>query len=105
MQDLEYVNEDKSLTPKGIAPREIGTTNCVLRTELLSSDVLISLSESEVIEFLSGFASNKNEIFIENIPYINKTFVNQTKKFKDVYKNKKKKKKVMILRKINIIEE
>ena len=86
LQDLEYVNEDNSLTPKGKAAREIGTTDCVLITELLTSDVLISLSESEVIGFLSGFASNKNEIDIENIPDINKTFVEQTKKFKEIYK-------------------
>ena len=86
LQDLEYVNGDNSLTPKGKAAREIGTTDCVLITELLTSDVLISLSESEVIGFLSGFASNKNEIDIENIPDINKTFVEQTKKFKEIYK-------------------
>ena len=87
LQDLEYVNEDNSLTPKGKAAREIGTTDCVLITELLTSDILISLSESEVIGFLSGFASNKNEIEIENIPSdINKNFVEQAEKFRDIYK-------------------
>ena len=85
LQDLEYVNEDNSLTPKGKAAREIGTTDCVLITELLTSDILISLSESEVIGFLSGFASNKNEINVEAPTDINKNFVEQVKKFNDIY--------------------
>ena len=84
LQDLDYVNEDNSLTLKGKAAREIGTTDCVLITELLTSDILTSLSESEVIGFLSGFASNKNEVIIED-PQINKNFTNQVKKFKEIY--------------------
>ena len=84
LQDLEYVNEDNSLTIKGKAAREIGTTDCVLITELLTSDILTSLSESEVIGFLSGFASNKNDIELDD-PEINKNFSNQIKKFTDIY--------------------
>ena len=84
LQDLEYVNEDNSLTIKGKAAREIGTTDCVLITELLTSDILNSLTESEVIGFLSGFASNKNEIETED-PHINKNFSNQVKKFNEIY--------------------
>ena len=84
LQDLEYVNEDNSLTLKGKAAREIGTTDCVLITELLTSDILNSLSDSELIGFLSGFASNKNEIELEN-PNINKNFTIQVKKFEQIY--------------------
>ena len=84
LQDLEYVNEDNSLTLKGKAAREIGTTDCVLITELLTSDILNSLSDSELIGFLSGFASNKNEIELEN-PNINKNFTVQVKKFEQIY--------------------
>ena len=86
LQDLEYVNEDNSLTLKGKAAREIGTTDCVLITELLTSDILNSLSESDVIGFLSGFASNKNEIELED-PGINKNFTVQVKKFEQIYQN------------------
>ena len=86
LQDLEYVNEDNSLTLKGKAAREIGTTDCVLITELLTSDILNSLSDSEVIGFVSGFASNKNEIELED-PGINKNFTVQVKKFEQIYQN------------------
>ena len=86
LQDLEYVNEDNSLTLKGKAAREIGTTDCVLITELLTSDILNSLSDSDVIGFLSGFASNKNEIELED-PGINKNFTVQVKKFEQIYQN------------------
>ena len=84
LQDLDYVNEDNSLTLKGKAAREIGTTDCVLITELLTSDILNSLSDSEVVGFISGFASNKNIIELE-IPFINKNFSNQVKKFTKIY--------------------
>ena len=84
LQDLEYVNEDNSLTLKGKAAREIGTTDCVLITELLTSDILNSLTDSEVVGFISGFASNKNIIELE-VPSINKNFSNQVKKFTDIY--------------------
>ena len=84
LQDLEYVNEDNSLTLKGKAAREIGTTDCVLITELLTSDILNSLSDSEIIAFLSGFASNKNDIELED-PYIGKNFSKQVKKFTEIY--------------------
>ena len=84
LQDLEYVNDDNSLTLKGKAAREIGTTDCVLITELLTSDILTSLTESEVIGFLSGFASNKNAVELED-PRIGKIFSAQVNKFKDIY--------------------
>jgi antiviral helicase SKI2 len=84
LQDLEYVNEDNTLTLKGKAAREIGTTDCVLITELLTSDILNSLSDSEIIAFLSGFASNKNEIDTQD-PYLGKKFSEQVKKFTNIY--------------------
>ena len=84
LQDLKYVNEDNSLTLKGKAAREIGTTDCVLITELLTSDILSSLSDENVIGFLSGFASNKNEIEL-NDPHISKQFSAAVKKFSEIY--------------------
>ena len=84
LQDLKYVNEDNTLTLKGKAAREIGTTDCVLITELLTSDILNSLSEAEVVGFISGFASNKNEIDLSE-SYISKSFSEAVKKFSEIY--------------------
>ena len=84
LQDLKYVNEDNSLTLKGKAAREIGTTDCVLITELLTSDILTSLSDENVIGFISGFASNKNEIEL-NEPNISREFSSAVKKFVEIY--------------------
>ena len=84
LQDLKYVNEDNSLTLKGKAAREIGTTDCVLVTELLTSDILTSLSDENVVGFISGFASNKNEVELDE-PYISKEFSTAVQKFVEIY--------------------
>ena len=84
LKDLKYVNEDNTLALKGKAAREIGTTDCVLITELLTSDILTSLSDGCVVGFISGFASNKNEIEL-NDPGISKEFSSAVKKFNDIY--------------------
>ena len=84
LQNLEYVNEDNSLTLKGKAAREIGTTDCVIITELLTSDILTSLKDEDVIGFLAGFASNKNEIET-NDPNISREFSTAIKKFNEIY--------------------
>ena len=86
LQDLKYVTEDNTLTLKGKAAREIGTSDCVLMTELLTSDILTSLTDGEVIGFISGFASNKNEINLD-IPYISKKFGDCAEKFTQIYEN------------------
>ena len=84
LQELKYVNEDNTLTLKGKAAREIGTTDCVLVTELLTSDILSSLSDENVIGFISGFTSNKNEIGM-NDPNISREFSAAVKKFAEIY--------------------
>ena len=84
LQDLKYVNEDNTLTLKGKAAREIGTSDCVLITELLTSDILSSLSDEDVIGFLSGFASNKSEIEL-NEPDISRKFSSAVIKFVEIY--------------------
>mgnify|MGYP002624232226 FL=1 len=84
LQDLKYVDENNTLTLKGKAAREIGTTDCVLITELLTSDILTSLSDEDVIGFISGFASNKNEIEL-TVPHISKAFTEAVKKFNEIY--------------------
>ena len=82
----KYVNEDNTLTLKGKAAREIGTTDCVLITELLTSDILSSLSEAEVVGFISGFASNKNEIDLsKNEINISRSFSEAVNKFEEIY--------------------
>ena len=84
LQDLKYVNEDNTLTLKGKAARELATTDCVLITELLTSDILTSLSDKNVIGFISGFASNKNGVEI-NDPNISKKFSAAIGKFQKIY--------------------
>ena len=84
LQDLKYVNEDNTLTLKGKAAREIGTTDCVLITELLTSDILTSLSDGYVVGFISGFASNKNDVVLDD-PNISKDFSSAVTKFNDIY--------------------
>ena len=84
LQNLEYVNDDNSLTLKGKAAREIGTTDCVIITELLTSDILTSLKDEDVIGFIAGFASNKNEIET-NDPNISREFSTAIKKFNEIY--------------------
>ena len=84
LQELDYVNEDNSLKLKGKAAREIGTTDCVLMTELLTSGILAPLKDDDVVGFISGFASNKNEIEM-NDPHISKDFSIAIKKYNEIY--------------------
>ena len=90
LKELKYVNDDFSLTLKGKAAREIGTTDCVLVTEVLTSDILRSLSDEYVVGFISGFASNKNEIDT-NDPAVSKEFSTSVEKFFEIYENVKNK--------------
>ena len=52
-------------------------------TEFLTSDIFASLSEENFAGFISGFASNKNEIEIDE-PYISKEF-SSAQKFVEIY--------------------
>ena len=84
LKELEYITEDNTLTLKGRAAREINTTDCVIISEILLSDIFSNLSNEEIVAFLSGFATNKNQIDI-NYPHINKNLNEAYIKFLEIY--------------------
>ena len=51
---------------------------------MLTSDILTSLKDEDVIGFIAGFASNKNEIET-NDPSISREFSTAIKKFNEIY--------------------
>ena len=78
LEQLKYINETNNiLTPKGKAAREISTTDCVIISEILLSDILQNLKDDELVAFLSCFATNKSQIdtnFPRNDDNITKAF-------------------------------
>ena len=89
LKELNYINKDNKLTIKGKAAREINTTDCVIITEILLSDIFLKLSDEEVVAFLSGFATNKNQIEIE-YPKISQNLNEAYLKFLEIYDGIKK---------------
>ena len=96
---LQYIDDKEVLTLKGKAAREISTTDCVLITELLMSNILNILKDEEIVAFLSGFANNKNEIEF-NDPKISKEFSVAFEAFYKIYMQL-----VMMESQINSFEE
>ena len=90
LKQLGYINaENNILTPKGKAAREISTTDCVIITEILLSDILQNLNDDELVAFLSCFATNKSEVEIK-YPRINNNLDNAFDKFLTIYDDIKK---------------
>ena len=58
----QYIDSDNQILLKSKAAREISTSDCVLITELLFSNILDILSSNELVAFLSGMTFSKNEI-------------------------------------------
>ena len=87
LQKLGYIDEHNIVTLKGKAAREIGTTDCVLISELLVSNILEKLNESEIIGFISGFCSNKNEIDFNYNFEMSSQFSQAYNKFEKIFKN------------------
>ena len=86
LKELKYINEDNLLSLKGKAAREINTTDCVLITEILTSDIFSELNDAEIVAFLSGFATNKNLIEDEDeYPQVSPSLNNSFKKFLEIY--------------------
>jgi antiviral helicase SKI2 len=73
LKKLGYIDEDDTILLKGKAARELATSDCILITELLLSNVLDKLDIAETVAFMCGFAFNKNEIECED-PGINDNF-------------------------------
>ena len=84
LKELNFINEDNTLTIKGKAAREINTTDCVIITEILISDIFMKLSDDEIVAFLSGFVTNKNQIEL-NYPKISENLNEAYLKFLDIY--------------------
>jgi antiviral helicase SKI2 len=73
LQQLEYIDSDHQIKLKGKAAREIASTDCVMISELLLSNILDKLNVSETVAFISGFVFSRNEIEIID-PKISKEF-------------------------------
>ena len=84
LKEMNFINEDDMLTLKGKAAREINTTDCVIISEILISDILSKLNDDEIVAFLSGFATNKNQIEI-NYPKISDSLNEAYEKFLGIY--------------------
>ena len=85
LKKLKYIDENNIITLKGKVAREIGTTDCLLISELLVSNILNKLPKSEIIAFVSGFCSNKNEIIFDINQKISFEFNDVVFQFKQIY--------------------
>ena len=85
LEQLKFINASNNiLTSRGKASREINTTDCVIISEILLSDILPNLKDDELVAFLSCFATNKSRIDI-NYPKINNNLNNAFEKFLKIY--------------------
>ena len=81
---LGFIDENDQIALKGRAAREIVTTDCIILTQLLTSNILDGLNDAEAVSFLSGFAFNKSEIEFDD-PKINDNFSNTINKFYEIF--------------------
>ena len=65
LEKLEYIDNKSIITIKGKAARELSTTDCVMITELLFSNIMENLTIQECLAFICGFAQSKNEMTFE----------------------------------------
>ena len=83
LKEMKYINDDNTLTLKGKAAREICSADCVIISEILTSDIMINLKDEDAVAFLSGFLSNKN-LIDEADPKINEDLSTAYEKFKRI---------------------
>jgi hypothetical protein len=84
LKEMNFINDNNMLTLKGKAAREINTTDCVIISEILTSDIFSKLSDEEIVGFLSGFATNKNQIEL-TFPKITDNLNEAFEKFLAIY--------------------
>ena len=93
LKKLGYINETNNiLTPKGKAAREISTTDCVIISEILLSDILQNLKDDELVAFLSCFATNKSQVetkIPETTDNLNRAFQKFLEIYEDIIKKEK----------------
>ncbi len=85
LKKFNYIDENNIITLKGKAAREIHTTDCLLISELLLSNILNKLSIPEIVGFISGFCYSKNEIDFNLDDSISKNFIDTVNEFQDIY--------------------
>jgi len=85
LKRLGYIDEDNLILLKAKAAREIASSDCVLISELLLTNILENLDVAESVAFVSGFVFNKNEVEIED-PDISPNFSKAVKEFENIYK-------------------
>ena len=85
LKKMDFVDKDNQVTLKGKAAREISTTDCLIVSELLLSNILEKLSDNEIVGFISGFCSNKNEIDFTLNDKFTKNFLIAVDEFKKIY--------------------
>ena len=86
LKEMKYINEDNTLTLKGQAAREICSADCVIISEILTSDIMTNLKDEDAVAFLSGFLSNKN-LIDETDPKINDDLSKAYEKFREILEN------------------
>lgn len=79
---LGYIDTEDQILLKGKAAREIATTDCVMIGELLMSNIMEKLDIPETVAFVAGFAFNRNEIELDDIPPISDNFTIAAEEFK-----------------------
>ena len=84
LKKLDFVDKDNQVTLKGKAAREISTTDCLIVSELLLSNILEKLTDNEIVGFISGFCSNKNEIDFTLTDKFSNNFQNAVDEFKKI---------------------
>ena len=87
LKKLNFIDENNIITLKGKAAREIGTTDSLLISELLLSNILNKLSIPEIVGFISGFCYSRNEIDFNLNDNISKNFKETYNEFKELYDN------------------
>jgi superfamily II RNA helicase len=83
LQKLDYIDSEHQIKLKGKAAREVSSTDCVMITELLLSNILDKLNVSETVAFVSGFVFSRNEIELSD-PGISPEFTTAVADFEKI---------------------
>ena len=83
LQELDYLDNEMNLQLKGKAAKEISSSDSLLVTEVLLSNITNELSVDEIIAFFSGFITNKNGVDLSD-PNISEGFTNAINNMKGI---------------------
>ena len=85
LQELDYLDNEMNLQLKGKAAKEISSSDSLLVTEVLLSNITNELSVDEIIAFFSGFITNKNGVDLSD-PNISEGFTKAISSMKEIIK-------------------